>query len=233
MTSNPDSHHANEQRPSQVMPMPATVHRVNLTPLERNPGGHYHRPHVTSEAPDITLPSISLQFPSVPRPAIFDLPPHQFGPTGPSNEYVERSNSDTSTSVDRATTPEPLRRGDDHAHKVYRERRAQRVLTLEERLRQAKEAHEKSEAVQLERIDELRRELMSYKTKSEVLEGLLERERKERLEVEKRMGRLRWNQHSSPHRRSISPASSQPGVKSLTGSARSTERSRSPSKEND
>lgn len=216
-----------------MMPMPATTHRIHLTSLEQNQGNHANGPHVTSGAQDITLPSISFQLSSIYRPAVFDLPSHQLGPTVPSDEFVERTNADTSTSVDRATTPEPMRRGDDHAHKAYRERRAQRVLTLEERLRQAKEAHERSEAVQLERIDELRRELMSYKTKSEVLEGLLERERKERLEVDKRIGRLRWNR-DSPHRlRSISPASSQPGIKSFTGSARSAERSRPPSKESD
>jgi Hap4-like Hap2/3/5-binding protein len=82
-------------------------------------------------------------------------------------------------------TPPTKRKAQNRAaQRAFRERRAARVGELEEQLDQQKEDNDKKEQEYKDRIRDLEMELQSYKSRYEVLEGMLERERQDRVKAE-------------------------------------------------
>ncbi|CAH0027021.1 unnamed protein product [Clonostachys rhizophaga] len=85
-----------------------------------------------------------------------------------------------------------------HAQRASRQRRAARAMDLEEQLQRQDEEHEEGQREMNETINQLELELESAKAKSKLLEEMLERERKDRLEVEKQIGAMAVPRHISP-----------------------------------
>ncbi|CAH0058258.1 unnamed protein product [Clonostachys solani] len=85
-----------------------------------------------------------------------------------------------------------------HAQRASRQRRAARAMDLEEQLQRQDEEHEEGQREMNETINQLELELESAKAKSKLLEEMLERERKDRLEVEKQIGAMTVPRHISP-----------------------------------
>ncbi|CAG9991067.1 unnamed protein product [Clonostachys byssicola] len=85
-----------------------------------------------------------------------------------------------------------------HAQRASRQRRAARAIDLEEQLQRQDEEHEEGQREMNETINQLELELESAKAKSKLLEEMLERERKDRLEVEKQIGAMAVPRHISP-----------------------------------
>lgn len=71
-------------------------------------------------------------------------------------------------------------------------------MDLEEQLQRQDEEHEEGQREMNETINQLELELESAKAKSKLLEEMLERERKDRLEVEKQIGAMAVPRHISP-----------------------------------
>ncbi|KAF3347162.1 Chitinase 1 [Verticillium dahliae VDG2] len=97
-------------------------------------------------------------------------------------------------------TPPTKRKAQNRAaQRAFRERRAARVGELEEQLDELKEAHDKKEAESKERIHELEMEVQSYKSRCDVLETMLERERQDRVKAETALDgqKRRWERQAA------------------------------------
>lgn len=93
-------------------------------------------------------------------------------------------------------TPPTKRKAQNRAaQRAFRERRAARVGELEEQLLQQKEEHDTTEGELKEKIRGLEMEVQSFRSRCLLLEGMLERERKERVRAEKEAEGLRRRQH--------------------------------------
>ncbi|ROT34569.1 hypothetical protein SODALDRAFT_382366 [Sodiomyces alkalinus F11] len=114
-------------------------------------------------------------------------------------------------------TPPTKRKAQNRAaQRAFRERRAARVNELEGQLEEQQEAHDKKEAEYKERILQLEMEVQSHKSRCEVLQDLLDQERKDRVKAETQLDsiRRRWDSQddASGHfpvlRRTLAPSSS-------------------------
>ncbi|KAM0328820.1 hypothetical protein ACHAQA_005235 [Verticillium albo-atrum] len=97
-------------------------------------------------------------------------------------------------------TPPTKRKAQNRAaQRAFRERRAARVGELEEQLDEIKEAHDKKEADSKDRIHELEMEVQSYKSRCDVLETMLERERQDRVKAETALDghKRRWERQAA------------------------------------
>lgn len=97
-------------------------------------------------------------------------------------------------------TPPTKRKAQNRAaQRAFRERRAARVNELEEQLEEQKEEHTKKETEYKERISHLEMEIQSHKSRCEVLQNLLDQERKDRVRAETELDsmRRRWESLSS------------------------------------
>lgn len=93
-------------------------------------------------------------------------------------------------------TPPTKRKAQNRAaQRAFRERRAARVGELEEQLQQEKEEHDRAAGEFKEKIRGLEMEVQSFRSRCLLLEGMLERERKERVRAEKEAEGLRRRQH--------------------------------------
>lgn len=82
-------------------------------------------------------------------------------------------------------TPPTKRKAQNRAaQRAFRERRAARVGELEEQIEEQREEHERTERDLRETVRTLELEVESFRSKCQVLESLLERERQERKRVE-------------------------------------------------
>ncbi|KAG7144224.1 hypothetical protein HYQ46_007029 [Verticillium longisporum] len=182
-----------------------------------NDSGRVQPRYARGMDPEIVLPSLAQQFPFTPQLAHaspYGRPTARHAHGGTRHEFVYKTSSeglvtslshpgaldapveqrdqDDSTPEDEAIATEPKRKSDNGSvPRASRERRAARVGELEERLRRVKEVHEKDEAGRQERVHNLELELQAYKSKCEVLENLLERERKDRVDAERNLGNAR------------------------------------------
>ncbi|EEY20275.1 predicted protein [Verticillium alfalfae VaMs.102] len=182
-----------------------------------NDSGRIQPRYARGMEPEMVLPSLAQQFPFTPQLAhasLYGLPPPRHVHGGTTHEFVHKTSSeglvtysghpgaldapveqrdhDDSAPEDEANTTEPKRKSNNSSvPRASRERRAARVGDLEERLRHVKDVHEKDEAGRQERVHNLELELQAYKSKCEVLENLLERERKDRVDAERNLGKAR------------------------------------------
>ncbi|KAL2754785.1 hypothetical protein ACRALDRAFT_1064594 [Sodiomyces alcalophilus JCM 7366] len=89
-------------------------------------------------------------------------------------------------------TPPTKRKAQNRAaQRAFRERRAARVNELEDQLDEQKEENERKEAEYKERICHLEMEVQSHKSRCEVLQNLLDQERKDRVKAETELDRVR------------------------------------------
>ncbi|EGY22093.1 uncharacterized protein VDAG_03533 [Verticillium dahliae VdLs.17] len=172
--------------------------------------------------PEVVLPSLVQKFPFTPQLAHaspYGRPTTRHVQGGTSHEFVHKTSSeglvtnsshpsalnapieqrghDDSALEDEPHTTKPKRKNDNGSvPRASRERRAARVGELEERLRHVKEVHEKDEAGRQKRLHNLKLELQAYKSKCEVLENLLQRERQDRVDVERNIGNARERERS-------------------------------------
>lgn len=96
-------------------------------------------------------------------------------------------------------TPPTKRKAQNRAaQRAFRERRAARVGELEEQLDQQRSEQEQQETDYKEKIRDLELEVQSFRSRCVLLENMLERERKERLQAETQLETLRSQNESRP-----------------------------------
>ncbi|KAK0383690.1 hypothetical protein NLU13_9601 [Sarocladium strictum] len=96
-------------------------------------------------------------------------------------------------------TPPTKRKAQNRAaQRAFRERRAARVGELEEQLDQQKSESDQREATYKDTIRDLELEVQSFRSRCLLLENMLERERKERLQAETMLETLRRQPESRP-----------------------------------
>ncbi|KAI2778162.1 hypothetical protein F4815DRAFT_248568 [Daldinia loculata] len=89
-------------------------------------------------------------------------------------------------------TPPTKRKAQNRAaQRAFRERRAARVGELEEQLEEQKEEYERNQQQLTDQVQDLDAEVLSLRNRCVVLEGLLEKERKERIKVASELEDLR------------------------------------------
>ena len=101
-------------------------------------------------------------------------------------------------------TPPTKRKAQNRAaQRAFRERRAARVGELEEQLDQQKAENDQREATYKDTIRDLELEVQSFRSRCLLLENMLERERKERIQTETTLETLRRQADERPSLRTV------------------------------